>query len=254
MTDSEKNDPDEQNIMLAGEYVMGMLTLEQQQAVKDSLHTNPLLKYWVDYWEAHLPQLYSGIASKPPALRVWKKIKQHIQSDTATLYTWQKTPWWQGMTLWRGLAIASILCVVSLTAILRLEWLSSKNPVIAITEKTPPIPLPHYVAVVRNDKNQAFWHISLNLTTEQILVTSLQSSDLPKDKSYELWLLSKDKQTPPRSLGLMPRKGSQQLALNVTKAVLHAEGLAVSLEPLGGSPSSTPTGPVMFQATLTHFI
>lgn len=254
MADLEENNSDAKEIALAGEYVLGILDMTQQQAVKKSLNSNPVLKHWVYYWEAHLPQLYQGIATKQPPLRVWKRIKQQIQQEKSVSYPWQKTPWWQGLILWRSLAVASILGVVSLSIILRSEWLQPESPIVTLVEKTKTIASPNYVAVVRDDKNQAFWHISLYLAAKHLFVTALQPSNLPANQSYELWLLSKDKQTPPRSMGLMPTQGSQRLSLTLNKAVLQAEGLAVSLEPFGGSPLSIPSGPVIFQAKLEQII
>jgi len=50
------------------------------------------------------------------------------------------------------------------------------------------------------------------------------------------------------SLGLMPKSGRATLQLNDTQrlALSRSRQVAISLEPLGGSPTGAPTGPVLF--------
>lgn len=67
---------------------------------------------------------------------------------------------------------------------------------------------------------------------------------------YQLWVLGGD--GTPVSLGLLPQTGERRLDLSPTAvaALETGELLAVSLEPLGGSPIATPTGPVLYTAAL----
>jgi anti-sigma-K factor RskA len=67
----------------------------------------------------------------------------------------------------------------------------------------------------------------------------------------ELWLIAPGDK--PRSLGLV--KGEQPVALaipaDLRRFVTDASTLAISLEPPGGSPTGSPTGPVIAQGKLT---
>ena len=67
---------------------------------------------------------------------------------------------------------------------------------------------------------------------------------------YELWVLRDD--GVPVSLGLLPQSGERELSLSpgAIDALGRGELLAVSLEPLGGSPEDVPTGPVLYTAAL----
>jgi len=58
----------------------------------------------------------------------------------------------------------------------------------------------------------------------------------------------------PVSLGLMPKNGRRDLVLTAAqRTALAASGkIAVSLEPIGGSPTGAPTGPVLFVAEVTR--
>ena len=83
-------------------------------------------------------------------------------------------------------------------------------------------------------------------------MTTLANLKLAADKSFELWILPPDKSAPV-SLGLLPQHGNQQLVVSAkTAALLQQSGLAVSLEPVGGSPTGQPTGAVLYQGKLTE--
>ena len=70
-------------------------------------------------------------------------------------------------------------------------------------------------------------------------------------KVYELWMLPAEGS--PRSLGLMPVNGESSETVfspALLDALRSAQGLAVSIEPAGGSTTGLPTGPVVYQASL----
>jgi anti-sigma-K factor RskA len=69
-------------------------------------------------------------------------------------------------------------------------------------------------------------------------------------KAYELWALPRGGQ--PVSLGVLPAGGTQERTLNAAQraALLAADKVAVSVEPPGGSPTGSPTGPVIIVANL----
>ena len=58
----------------------------------------------------------------------------------------------------------------------------------------------------------------------------------------------------PISLGLLPSSGIAKEALSPRqmRALKEASGLAVSIEPPGGSPTGLPTGPVVYKAPLVR--
>ncbi len=64
---------------------------------------------------------------------------------------------------------------------------------------------------------------------------------VPEGRSYELWLIAGD--AAPVSLGLLPRDG--QVDLPRPPGLVTGAVIAVSDEPLGGSPTGAPTGAVL---------
>jgi anti-sigma-K factor RskA len=69
-------------------------------------------------------------------------------------------------------------------------------------------------------------------------------------KSYELWALPRG--AGPVSLGLLPAAGSAERTLSERQrtALLAADKVAVSVEPAGGSPTGSPTGPIVIVTNL----
>jgi len=84
-------------------------------------------------------------------------------------------------------------------------------------------------------------------TLNRTLIVRRVSATAENGRSYELWLIP-NRSTTPRSLGVVGGDEFTQRALpaNVDLDTLQSATFAVSLEPSGGSPSGTPTGPVLF--------
>nr|MBA3696568.1 anti-sigma factor [Methylotenera sp.] len=86
----------------------------------------------------------------------------------------------------------------------------------------------------------------------EMRVTALASLKPQASKSFELWILPPDKSAP-ISLGVLPQQGNQQVVVSEKTATLLADGgLAVTLEPVGGSPTGGPTGAVVYQGKLAE--
>ena len=70
-------------------------------------------------------------------------------------------------------------------------------------------------------------------------------------RSAELWVIAGD--GVPHSLGLLPASGGSMPVGAANRPRLAAGvTLAVSLEPIGGSPTGLPTGPVVAKGTLSR--
>ena len=60
------------------------------------------------------------------------------------------------------------------------------------------------------------------------------------NEDYELWMILKGKDAPV-SLGLLPKSGTLELPKHIEFDATEISLLAISLEPLGGSPNGSPT-------------
>jgi len=152
---------------------------------------------------------------------------------------------------WQGIAAA----VSAVAAVLALF--------VAVREFTPVPPLPQpkpvvvtrapgrqLVAMLQKEPGAPAFLLTVDLENRTLVVRRVEAE--PQDnKSYELWLVSK--QFPaPRSLGVV---GAGEFTRRTTlaaysPAIINHATYAISLEPQGGSPTGVPTGPVLFTGKL----
>jgi anti-sigma-K factor RskA len=107
-------------------------------------------------------------------------------------------------------------------------------------------------ALLLDKSARAGWLLTLARAGDggvQISVAAQPGLTPEAGRDYELWALPSGGK--PVSLGLLPQLGRARLTLEATRAaLLAAGGLAVSVEPMGGSPTGQPTGEVRYQGTL----
>ena len=104
--------------------------------------------------------------------------------------------------------------------------------------------------VITNDKQQASWLVTTDNISRQATVKVLNAQTIAADKVFELWMLADNQ--PPVSMGLLSASEDRTLTLSAKQVqeLQKAKGLAVSLEPTGGSPTGLPTGPVLYQGAM----
>jgi anti-sigma-K factor RskA len=92
------------------------------------------------------------------------------------------------------------------------------------------------------------WSISAVPEKNELVVRA--EGDVPaaaKDLDAELWLIADGG---PVSLGVIPKTGEVRRAMPAGMAFASGRTVAVSLEPIGGSKTGAPTGPVVTTATV----
>jgi len=114
------------------------------------------------------------------------------------------------------------------------------------------LPAPLDTLVVINDGvERPAWLLRVDGSRQQFKIQVLYPQKSTPQRSFELWLLT-GKSQPPRSLGLLPSHDAIILPLSADNLRLlpKASGFAVSLEPVGGSPTAQPTGPFLYQGVI----
>lgn len=219
-------------------YVLGTMSRRAGRRFQSILEANDVAQNRVLVLEEALLPLSWSVAPMKPSDLVWQKIAREIYgSSDQVRQRW--VPWAAAVaTLAIGLAITSVGW-----------WQTSQRPPEEIVT-TIPVPEPATVAVVGEQNQQPIWIARFYTQSQRldIRVNTEPSSEANKD--YQLWSLMDD--GTPVSLGLLPKTGqtSITLAKNQLDALGQSKLVAVSLEPLGGSPKPVPTGPVLFTAAL----
>jgi anti-sigma-K factor RskA len=217
-------DRDELDV-LAGEYVLGVLDAAQAREIKDALVNNRALHDAVTFWEQKLHPLSALAAPADPPAGTWDAIAARVQPVMPPA-----TPWWNSAAPWRwataGLAAAASALVL---------YIASPNSA------------PQLVAGLHAPNQEAAnWVVTIGSNGLSLLAVSRENP--PPKRVFELWASVKPG-SPMRALGVIPAGGELRVAA-LPRNIGPGATIAISVEPLGGSPTGLPTGPVAFIGVL----
>jgi anti-sigma-K factor RskA len=231
MTDQRTTYPDG-NSVLAAEYVLGVLTREQRDAVTRRLLNDPALQRAVQYWEESLSGIADAIPPETPSANVFSRIEERLfgrETQNA------RTSFRNSLGLWRGLAAASMTAAIVLALWSPLRDGQPQDDVMVAQ-----------VAGTESDVKLAAYY---DATTGELRVNRVAGTAVA-GRSYELWLIAG--QDAPVSLGVLPESNTARIAVPANLRGKFANAvLAISDEPAGGSPTGLPTGAVLATGQLT---
>jgi anti-sigma-K factor RskA len=168
-------------------------------------------------------------AVAPPA-SVWQAISARLAAndDAAPAASQAAT------RLWRTLTLVASAVAASLGLIL----VTRPTAEVPKTETTQPL----LVASLQDEKTTTAVTISVEQAGGRLLITPVR---LPSEgRAPELWIIPRD--GTPRSLGVIRAGLPGRLTVPRShQAHIHSGAtFAITLEPLGGSPTGAPTGPI----------
>ncbi len=223
--------------MLATEYILGMLKGAARRRFEQLLRQRADLAQTFHWWESHLHLLADTVPATQPSNKVWQNIENRLFNAPRTNSRANNSSWW------KGLAFLSTAMAVSLATFLAIQSPKRLEDI-----------APTAVALLTTEKAEAGWLLDETKhspTDIEIKVRALTSLQIKPDNAFELWLLPADK-SKPISLGLLPQQGTSVFKVPEELIAQLATGLlAVSLEPVGGSPTGQPTGAVLYQGRMT---
>ncbi|WP_460419118.1 anti-sigma factor [Pseudomonas sp. microsymbiont 2] len=208
---------------LAGEYVLGTLSAEQQDAVLRRLDSDRALRDAVDAWENRLLGLNALAPPQPPSARLWQRINRSLGQRPA------RPSWWQRLGLWQGLAGTGL----------------AASLVLALALLTAQPPATTYLVVLVAPATQAPGWVVQARDARQIQLIPLGKAEVPADKVLQFWTKGEQWQAP-ISLGLVKPGEQVTVPLEHLPALEPNQLFELTLENLGGSASGRPTGPVQF--------
>lgn len=253
MTDSRHPDlpGDDGPDMTAAELALGVLDGDERARAMRRVLSEPGFARAVEQWRGYLAQLFDlwpAITAPDILPRIERSIDRlHDTTDTIV-------PHPRGSRLWPSLAVLSSIAAAGLLVILLVRPLSLPTvpppPPPAGAPATPvAAPLPTLVASLEPEGKQAPMTVVYDQRSGTLRLT--ETTLARADRSAELWVIPGD--GTPRSLGLLHDTGGTALALSPAVRAYLAAGatLAVSIEPVGGSKTGAPTGPVVAKGALS---
>lgn len=220
--------------LLAGEYVLGQLHGRARARFERLMLTRADYARAVAEWEERLAPLAQAVEPVTPPRRVWRRVARRIKAGGAYPGQERRRSGWLGN---RGFVLAGV-AAAAFFVVLGLYLAKPSLP-----------PEPSQVAVISTSKGAPQWVITVR--GKHMQMHAVGQVPAPAGKSYQLWMLP-GHGAKPISLGLLPASGKAREALSTAMldALKSASGLAVSIEPKGGSPTGLPSGPVVFTAKI----
>ncbi len=219
---------------LAGEYVLGVLPLYERRMVEERMARDSDFATLVVSWQADLSNLDESYQPQTPPQGVKARIDARLFAETAR----PAGGLWGSLVFWRGLALASVTAAAAF-GIYNGNFQLNGEPDTG----------PSLVAELGAPGSAVGLIAALDPTDGAFTITPAAFS--PDDgKSLELWLVQGD--GVPVSLGLVPGDGGRLvLDQSLVQKISDGNLLAVSVEPLGGSPTGVATGPVVLSGALS---
>ena len=223
----------EEDHVLAGEYVLGLLQQSERLAFERRLAEEPGLADEVRQWNENFVGFAEAIAPAEPPAQTWKSVERRLFAQSSST---SSPSLWSNLAFWRSLAIASIVGVVVLGA-----WNLRPSPTVA--------PTTLIIAQVTGEAAKLKLAVLYDAESGELRLNRV--AGVPTTgRSQELWLIAGNEA--PVSLGVLPNLGSFGIKLpEHLRTKLIGSVLAVSDEPPGGSPTGAPTGAVLATGELT---
>jgi anti-sigma-K factor RskA len=218
---------------LAAEYVSGSLRGPARRRFEALLPAHPTLLAAVREWQSRLMPLTVSVEPRKPPAAVWKRIEARIGGATRPP---ARTSWWSQLALWRGVSAFASIAAIGLAVLLASPG-PAQPPVVVVLSAT---------GAAAGAVVPASFVASISGDGRAMVTRPLVNVSLEADRALELWALPGS--GAPRSLGLISASGAT--VVKKAKVLGGATGLAVSLEPAGGSPTGAPTGPVLYVGKL----
>lgn len=212
---------------LAGEYVLGTLSIEARRQIEQRLPKEALLREAIERWEQRLLPLTALAQEQQPSAGLWPRIARDLQAASKPAAGWRR--WWSDLTVLRGLSTSGFALAASLALVLVVR----------------PAPSPAYMVVLVAPKEQTpGWVVQASMNS-QITLTPLGTFSVPDHKALQFWTKAKDWNAPV-SLGLVQPDKSLKLMLNSLPPLQAEQLFEITLEPSNGSLTGKPSGPVLY--------
>lgn len=231
---TEAGDP----AMLAAEYALGVLDGERLREAQRLERSDPAFAEQVAEWNERLAPMLDEIAPATPRDTVWPAIASALNRPDAGSANVVKLR--RSVTAWRGYSAAMTAIAASLAIVVGIDMMR-ETPV-----APPPVAAPEQtlVATLASEDSPARLVVSWQPGAQSVLVTPTVL-DSPAERDHQLWLIPKS--GTPQSLGLLRADDSQRVVIpaELLRQLGEDVSIAVSVEPVGGSPTGLPTGPVI---------
>ena len=217
--------PEEEDIALAGEYVLGLLPADEVRKVQNKISTDTRFAQLVTGWEAHFTEMADEIEAVAPRAALKKALISKVFPEP-------QPSLWERLGFWRWLAPIAIVI----------------GAVAFVMQPDRVLQTPNYMAELIASDGSVTVTASYFKETQDVLV-EITDGAAPNGRVLQVWgILERQAPVP---IGVIPANGSGRFAVpEELKGKFAGLICAISEEPPGGSPTGLPTGEVLATAEL----
>lgn len=234
----------------AAELALGLLDGSERTAAEARAANDPVFATEVQQWRLRLAPMLDEVAEAPAPPASWGRLDAALGTpDTAAPSNDNQVADGRKLAFYRRWSIGATAVAAALGLFMVFEPRPQPVAPMPVTPAQPVAEAPMVAAMAAKDSDArlvATWEPNARS------LTVAAAGDMPGDgrHSHELWFIVTGAK--PRSLGVMPRTGRMhaQLAAEIAAALREGTVMAISVEPVGGSPTGQPTGPVIASGPL----
>lgn len=222
---------------LASAYVAGTLHPAVRRRLEALMQKTPQLALEVDAWSERLSPLFAQLPAQQPSAALWPKIEQRTVTQPTQTQKSRSLKWWRWLS---PVPLANLMLGLVLGLVALPLWHTLSNP--AQEAQLPA----SYAGVLGTADGKPGLVVSSLRHAKQIDVRQITPVAVPAGQTLYLWRL--DAKGVATAIGpLANAKWAQTpLAEPAEKVFFTAVELAVSLEPIGTTPT-TPTGAFVYR-------
>ncbi|WP_263263860.1 anti-sigma factor [Pseudomonas sp. RIT-PI-S] len=228
--------PADDHDRLIAEYVLGVLTREERDQVAAMATRDPVVQAAIAAWEDHFADWLNQVPAASPPPHVWQAIEAQLFPGDTPLRQ-ERSGWWYRLGFWRWSTAA--LAIGLLAAVFTLMQPQGEPQTATAT-----------LARLEQSDGDVLFAATVQPGGRSVLFVPTRSA-FWQGHSAQAWVIAGDGK--PHSLGLLPANAAAVLPVPSELAATLADGavLAVSLEPVKGSPTGQPTGPVIAKGKIS---
>ena len=240
--------PEQDRDLLAAEFALGVLEGAEREEARRLVASDADFARLVEAWDEHLSPLLDEFAPVEPPAALWGRINGVLDQQGArpgNVHQLQRR-----VSLWRGYSAAISAIAAALLLVVAFDPFDRGAP----PQGSAPAPAQQARMLVANvvaqDRSAAFV-VSYDPTGRSLLVSPAVASPAP-GHDHELWLIPASGK--PLSLGLVASLAPHRLpiARDLLPHFNRNATVAISVEPVGGSTTGQPTGPVVASGKLAE--
>ena len=225
---TDRNDIPSDGPQLAAEYALGVLEGDELRIAQSRMASDPAFAKEVTAWAERLAPLAEAIPEAAPPSDLGARVDRALDRAAGAGAANDNT---LGLRFWRGVAFAaSGLAAASVAAV-----------IVLLVRPAPPGP---QVATLATPEGEAALVVALDPRSGDLLVSPAAGLQ-PAGATPHLWLMEPGGGV--RLVGAIdPRRAAtHHLPAELARRARGADGVAVSLEPVGRAPGAGPAGPVV---------